>query len=103
MPTLHTDSLYYDQLSTALDIYFTQAYDQNYDLLPHETATWFDGEEAALPDSPLGVVQKKILEAGGPAKGYRHLHMWKRVTKDNLVWEKVVLIAVPEKLCYEKV
>lgn len=102
MKTTHTASHYYNKLTETLDVYFSELLGENHDLLPSEAATWFDGEEEALPGTPLGEVQAKAVSAGGPAKGYRHLHMFKSVTKDGVRHDKLAMMPIVETLCYKR-
>lgn len=102
MKTTHTDSHYYDKLTKSLNMHFEEQLGKNYDLLETTAAAWFDGEEEALPDTPLGKMQARCVEAGKPAKGYRHLHMYKTVVKDGVCYEKLAMTPVPETLCYQR-
>lgn len=102
MKTTHTASHYYNKLTEALDTYFSELLGDNFDLLPSETAVWFDGEEEALPGTHLGDLQAKVLSARGPAKGYRHLHMFKSVTKDGVRHDRLAMMPIVETLCYKR-
>lgn len=99
----HTDSHYYNKLTEVLDLYFIELLGEHFDLLPSETAVWFDGEEAAAPGTPLGDAQAKVIAAGKPATGYRHLHMFKSITvPDGHVHSKLAMMPISESLCYQK-
>ncbi len=102
MKTTHTDSHYYNKLTESLNNHFKELLGDNFDLLESEAATWFDGEEEALPGSPLGMVQARCVEAGAPAKGYRHLHMFKSVTKDGVRHDRLAMMPIVETLCYKR-
>lgn len=102
MKTTHTDSYYYNRLSTSLHAHFVEHLGEHYDLLETTAASWFDGEEEALPETPLGIVQARCVEAGKPAKGYRHLYMYKTVVKDGVVHEKLAMTSIHESLCHQR-